>query len=271
MGALKSALPSMQKIKITAVSYLNTKPFIYGIYRSELAEHIDLQLDIPSECARKLAAGEVDLALAPVAVLPEVPQPRIVSDFCIGAVGPVRTVSLFSDVPLREIRRVFLDFHSKTSVTLVQVLCREFWKISPEFVPAPADFIERIGGDTAAVIIGDRTIGLDGRFRYNYDLAEAWLAWTGLPFVFAAWASNRPLSEEFLEKFNAALLAGIERVPELVQVLPTMPGFDVADYFKNCISYDLDEAKWAGMNLFLEKIAPTSTARLRRQEILARL
>ncbi len=254
----------MEKIKISAVSYLNTKPFIYGIYRSELAELVDLQLDIPSECARKLAAGEVDMALAPVAVLPEIPEPHVVSDYCIGAEGAVKTVCLFSEKPLGEVRRVYLDFHSKTSVELTRLLCREHWKIAPELLPAPPDFLEKIGGDTAALVIGDRAIGLENRFEFVEDLGEAWSAWSGLPFVFAAWVSRRPLPGEFLEKFNAGLRLGIESLPELLKILPAMPGFDVEDYFRRCIRYDLDEAKWAGMNLFLEKISPGSSARIIR-------
>jgi hypothetical protein len=79
-----------QKLRVTAVSYLNTKPFIYGIFRSELSDLIDLSLDIPSVCAQKLASGAADLALAPVAVIPDLPESYLVSDFCIGATGPVK-------------------------------------------------------------------------------------------------------------------------------------------------------------------------------------
>lgn len=253
-----------KKVKITAVSYLNTKPFIYGIYRSPVAELIDLQLDIPSVCARKLVAGEVDLALMPVGALPELGAAgcRIVSDFCIGAVGAVETVCLFSDVPLGSIEKIYLDFHSRTSVELVRLLCREFWQINPQFLPAPPDFLEKTNGTTAALVIGDRTIGLAKKHRHVFDLAEAWMQHTGLPFVFAAWVSRRDLPDDFLIKFNAALQSGLDHLPELVKILPTIPDFDVEDYFRRCISYDLDEAKWAGLQLFLEKIGATLPLKL---------
>ncbi len=242
-------------IKISAVSYLNTKPFIYGIYRSELADLIDLQLDIPSVCAKKLVSGEVDLALMPVGAIPELGEAFLVSDFCIGAVGAVDTVCLFSEVPLNEIEQIYLDFHSRTSVELIKILCKEYWKIQPQFLSAQDNFIENIKGNTAALVIGDKSIGLNKRYNYVYDLAEAWMEYTELPFVFAAWISRRPLPEDFIEKFNAALQSGLDHLPELVKILPTMDGFDVEDYFRRCISYELDEAKWAGLQLFLDKIS----------------
>ncbi len=161
----------MSQLRISAVSYLNTKPFIYGLYRSELADSLQLTLDIPSLCAQKLLTGEADLALAPVAIIPELPGAYIVSDYCIGAVGKVKTVCLFSERPLEKIKRVYLDFHSRTSVALVQILCAQYWHIEPEFVPATEGFEQKIGGETAAVIIGDRAIGRDKQFAYTYNIS----------------------------------------------------------------------------------------------------
>ncbi|MEQ1745133.1 MAG: menaquinone biosynthesis protein [Saprospiraceae bacterium] len=242
----------MNKLRLSAVSYLNTKPFIYGIFRTAFSEHIELSLDIPSVCAQKLRSGEADLVLAPVAVIPDLPQAYLVSDYCIGAVGAVKTVCIYSEKPLREVRHLYLDFHSKTSATLAPILCREYWGVQPVFLPAAEGFEQRIGGETAGLVIGDRAIGMERLYPFVYDLGEAWLNWTGLPFVFAAWLSVRPLEAEFVERFNTALAAGIARIPELTQILPSMPGFDVGAYFRENISYDLDEAKWLGLNRFLD-------------------
>ena len=243
-------------VRITAVSYLNTKPFIYGLFRSDLADRIELSLDIPSVCAQKLLRGEADLALTPVAIIPELPTAHLVSNYCIGATGPVKTVCVFSDKPLSDIKNLYLDFHSRTSVALAQVLCREYWHIQPTFIPATEGFESRIGGDTAGLIIGDRAIGKEKQFAYVYDLAAAWSDWTGLPFVFAAWVSTRPLALALIDRFNFALAEGIAHIPELIKILPTMPpGFDLEDYFRHNISYDLDDSKWAALNRFLGYIA----------------
>lgn len=255
-------------MRLSAVSYLNTKPFIYGIYRSDLADQIELNLDIPSVCARKLLTGEVDLALTPVAIIPELPGAHLVSDYCIGATGAVRTVCVFSDVPLGEIERLHLDFHSRTSVALTRVLCDKYWKIQPELVPAEPGFEQEIGGTTAALVIGDRAIGLERKYKYTYDLGEAWTAWTGLPFVFAAWVSVRPLQEEFVQRFNQALQTGLDHLPELMKILPSMPHFDLEDYYRHNISYHLDEQKWQGLQRFLGLVAGDNGFSLQRRSVL---
>lgn len=254
----------MSQLRLSAVSYLNTKPFIYGIYRSDLADLIDLSLDIPSVCAKKLLSGEVDLALTPVAVIPELPQAYLVSNYCIGASGKVKTVCVFSEKPLSEIRRIYLDFHSRSSVALTRLLCTHYWKITPELIPAPPGFEDQISGDTAALIIGDRTIGLDARYPYVYDLAEAWMGWTELPFVFAAWIAVKPINRELMQRFNKALQIGIDHLPELVKILPTMDNFDIEGYFRHNISYDLDDAKWLGLNRFLNYLAGENGYHLHR-------
>lgn len=260
--------PKRQPLRLSAVSYLNTKPFIYGIYRSPLADEVTLSLDIPSECARKLLTGEADLALTPVAIIPELPQAHLVSDYCIGSTGAVQTVCIFSEKPLHEVKQLYLDFHSRTSVALVQLLCREYWQVQPAFLPAVDGFENQISGDTAGLIIGDRTIGLPRRFPYVYDLGEAWTAWTGLPFVFAAWVSVKPLEPAFIERFNAALEMGLAHLPQLAHILPTMPaGFDIEAYYRENISYDLDEAKWAALNRFLGHLAGVGGYRLHRSAL----
>lgn len=255
-------------VRITAVSYLNTKPFIYGMFRGDFSERFSLSLDIPSVCAQKLLHGEADLALAPVAIIPELKEAWLASDYCIGATGPVQTVCIFSDRPLHAIKRLYLDFHSRSSVALTRVLCREYWHINPELLPASEGFEQQIGGDTAGLIIGDRAIGKASQYAYTYDLAEAWTEWTGLPFVFAAWVSTRPLDPDFLAHFNNALEAGIEHIPQLIKILPSMPnGFDLEAYFKQNISYNLDEPKWIGLNRFLGYLAPDEPVRLHRTSV----
>ncbi len=259
----------MPKLRVTAVSYLNTKPFLYGIFKSGLSEEIDLRLDIPSECARKLASGEADLGLVPVAVLPQLSSPAIISDFCIGTEGTVRTVCLFSQRPLEELTHVYLDFHSRTSVELLRILLEKHWHHSPVLLPSEPGFEKKIKGTTGALVIGDRAIELRESSKFTYDLGEAWLAYSGLPFVFAAWASNCPLDEGFVERLNEALESGIRQIPQLIYLLPSpSPRFDLYEYFTKNISYTLDERKLLGMRKFLSEISG-ETAHLMNMKFLA--
>lgn len=249
----------MQRLKVTAVSYLNTKPFLYGIFQSGLDQMLDISLDIPSECARKLVHKEVDFGLIPVVEIAKMDHPIIISDYCIGADGPVRTVMIYSQVPIQEIKRLFLDYHSKTSVQLAQTLLKEYWHLDVELIPAKEGYIPNIQGDTAGLVIGDRAFALAQKFKYQYDLSEIWKEMTGLPFVFAAWVSHQPLPPAFLTSFNQALQKGLEMLPQLIALMPSpTEDFDLKNYFESQIQYHLDPKKKQALALFLDKVKANS-------------
>ena len=249
----------MKKIySISIVNYLNTLPFQYGLQHSEIKNRIDLQLDIPSVCAQKLKNNEVDIGLVPVALIPELKEYHIIGDYCIGAVGKVDSVKLYSFVSLHEITRILLDYQSKTSVSLVQVLAKHFWKIEPEFIAASVNFENEIKDKTAAVIIGDRTFSRNGQYPYEYDLAEEWQKFKGLPFVFAAWISKRNIKDEdFLKTFNTSLANGVNNIDAALKSYQnTVKQFDPIDYLKNKISYEFTEDKKLALNVFLRYLSP---------------
>ncbi len=248
----------MRKLKVTAVSYLNTKPLLYGLLQSPVARQISLQLDIPSVCAEKLSSGKASLGLVPVAVIPQLKKHYIISDYCIGTVGTVKTVALFSEQPIDKVKQLYLDHHSRTSVELTRLLLRDHWKVQPELLPASDGYIDKLNGATAGLVIGDRTIGLEKRFPYVYDLGEAWMKHTGLPFVFAAWVSTQPLEESFIAAFNRALRQGVQQIPQLMYLLPSPHSeFDLEEYFTQYISYQLDADKKKALDLFLRSISPS--------------
>ena len=237
---------------VSIVNYYNTTPFLYGINHSDFLSHINLELDIPSVCAQKLKNKQVEIGLVPVAILPELDSYQIITDYCIGAVGKVDSVKLFSEKPLEELTHVLLDYQSKTSVTLVQVLNKHFWKKDIQFINATEGFEKQISGTTGAVIIGDRTFGLTD-YAYQYDLSEEWQIHTGLPFVFACWVSNVPLEESFINEFNKTLAFGVNHIEEAVIEKPNQALGDKAlDYLKNKISYNLDAHKRTALEKFLE-------------------
>lgn len=251
----------MEKIKVSIVSYLNTTPLVYGLENhSAFLEKIELHKDIPSECARKLIAGEVDLGLIPVAAIPSVKDAQVVSDYCIGAVGKVKSVLLLSEVPLNEIEEIYLDYHSKTSVNLCKVLCKEHWKIQPKFISGKPGFEGKISGSKAGVIIGDRTFNFEKEYAYQLDLSEEWQKLTGLPFVFAAWVSNKPLPTEFITQFNIAIKHGLQQLEVSItsssqNLISTVK---LKKYLTRYIDFDLSEDKRKAMNLFLSKLKKTA-------------
>ncbi len=241
--------------KLSAVSYLNTKPFLVGLKNSLIEKEIELELAIPSKTAAHLIEGKVDIGLVPVAILPQLTQYEIITNYCIGAVGAVKTVAIYSQIPLEEINTVYLDYHSRTSIRLAQILCEHYWKISPTFLPASNDYEEKIGGRTAGVIIGDRAIRLAKNYLFEYDLAEAWYRFTGLPFVFAAWVARKRIAIDFERRLNEAFADGIKRVKEVAESYEGQyPNFDVLKYLNQYISYDLDASKRKALDLFLKYI-----------------
>lgn len=243
----------MSKIKVAAVSYLNTKPLLYGIERSEIRKDIELVMDYPSQLVPKLQSGEIDIALMPVAAIPTVEGARIASDYGIAADGDVASVSIFSHVPMEEIQSVYLDYQSRTSVRLAQLLLKHHWKKDVEFKQATEHYIDYINGTSAGVIIGDRALQQNVNFEYIYDLSSGWKDFTGLPFIFAAWVANKELPADFLAAFNEANALGLEHLDEVVAAHP-FPYYDLKEYYTKNIHYYLSEDKKKGLNKFLEFI-----------------
>jgi chorismate dehydratase len=244
----------MEKTRVSIVSYLNSRPFLYGLKNSIVAKEIDLSLDIPSKVAAKLAFNLADVGLIPVAGLEDLDDYQIIGNYCIGSVGKVKTVVIASDVPLDEIETVLMDYQSRSSVLLAKVLAKFYWKKSFNWENTCNDFQNvSIQGKTAGIVIGDRVFDIENKFRYIYDLSEEWYNFTRLPFVFAVWATNGKVSKSFEKAFNNALAFGIENLPEIILMEQSnYKNVDIADYFTRNISFELDEAKKDGMKKFLE-------------------
>ena len=214
---------------------------------------VEFTEDYPARIASMLLNNEIDLGLVPVAIIPALKEYHIIGDYCIGADGEVASVCLFSDVPLEEVEEVLLDYQSRTSVRLAKILLKEYWKVNPLLTDAKADFRQRITGKRAGLVIGDRAFEQRKVSAYVYDLGKAWKELTGLPFVFAAWISNKKMDDDFIDSFNNATGAGMKAIDAIVSQNP-YPLFDLKKYFTQHISYTLDDKKREGLHLFLEKL-----------------
>ncbi|MGV3704498.1 MAG: menaquinone biosynthetic enzyme MqnA/MqnD family protein [Arcticibacter sp.] len=236
----------MSRLRISAVSYTNSKPFAYGIEHSGLINKIDLTYDIPSDCAQKLIDNKADIGLVPVAALLNVPDYHILGDYCIGSVGAVNSVFIFSEKPIHEVSTIRLDPQSRTSNNLARVLVKNYWKLSPTFVTE--------GDADAFVEIGDRTFPHINSFPFSYDLGEHWLKFTGLPFAFAVWASNKPVADEFIKELNSALKLGLDNRDKVLEQLPRYEGFDLHDYLYNKLDFDLTPEKRSAISKYLQLV-----------------
>jgi len=242
-----------EKLRVGAVSYLNTKPFLFGLKHSPLIDNLQIGLQHPSMIAKQLLNHEIDLGLVPVAVIPRLRESHIISDFGICCDGEVSSVVICSQVPLHEAEKLFLDYQSRTSSALAQLLLKDYWKVNPRIVQASPGYEKQIMGKYAGLFIGDRALKLKERYDYCYDLGSAWKKFSGMPFVFACWVANRKLDEDFLESFNRALSFGVAHLDEVIeQQQLEYPEIDVRDYLSTKIQFVLNEEKKRAMNYFLQ-------------------
>jgi chorismate dehydratase len=217
-------------------------------------DRIELIEDYPSKIAAMLLNDEIDVGLVPVAVIPKLKESFIITDYCIGAIREVASVALFSEVPIAQIETVLLDYQSRTSVNLAKVLLKEYWKKDVILQEATEDFRSNIKGSVAGVVIGDRALEQSNISPFMYDLATAWIEFTKLPFVFAAWVANKPLGEDFGDAFNRANAYGVKHIDEVVEEQGTQ-NYDLKKYYTQNISYELTVEKRKGLALFLEKLS----------------
>lgn len=176
-------------MRLGAVSYLNVRPLVYGLTERE---GVSLRFDVPSECARLLSAGEIDLGMVPSITYLDRPGDQIVPGVCIGSEGPVASVALYSRKPIRDVQSVALDTSSRTSAMLTRILCARAFDIAPTFVPHGPDLSAMLAGADAALLIGDPALFVDHTAldAFKIDLGAAWTEMTGLPFVWAFWSGR---------------------------------------------------------------------------------
>lgn len=215
-----------------------------------MKDEVELLIDYPSKIASLLQTNQVDIGLVPVAIIPTLEEHHIISDYCIGCDGEVASVCLFSEVPLAEIKTILLDYQSRTSVALLRILLNEHWHINPRLQPAEASYEQGIGGSTAGLVIGDRALAQRTRSKYIYDLGSAWKEMTGLPFVFAAWVSNKRLGPLFIDTFNDTVSEGTKHIDDILQVVH-LPEYDLRQYYYSNIDFRFDDPKKRALSLFL--------------------
>jgi len=243
-------------LRVGAVSYLNAKPLYYRL--AERAPNVAMSMDLPSRLAARLASGDLDLALIPsVEYLRGVAAGyEIIPGFAIAARGPVRSVKLFSRVPLDRVDRLALDEGSRTSRALARVWLDAKHGVRPsriETLPMGVSALESTAD--AVLVIGDRAMKVpDGPFHSVVDLAEAWVELTGLPFVFALWVVRPGVELGDLPETLALCRAdGLAHADDLAMIYGPRLGLDFAtchEYLTRVLSYDLGEAEVAGLRRF---------------------
>lgn len=245
------------KLRVGAVSYLNTKPLVYGL--ADIAPNIDLVFDLPSRLADSLSAGELDVALIPsIEAAIRHQQYQIISNACIACRGPVLSVKLFSRVAWDEIRTLALDEGSRTSAVMVQVLLFDRFGLRPDVELLPMGQGLSAATADAVLLIGDRAIHAGDRTGgQQWDLGQEWVACTGFPFVFAMWTARRG---EDLGDVASALAtardAGLAHLEEISQAAADDVGMTpnaCYHYLRDNLYFYLGREERRGFRHFLER------------------
>ena len=241
------------KTRVSIINYSNTIPFTYGLLNSsDLKNLAEFSYGYPAQVVDMLCCDKVDLSIISVGAIPSIPHAQIVTNYCISATQKVDSVLVCSNRPLDEVSTITLDYQSRTTNILVQILARYAWNIAPRFVMGTQGY-ETADDGSAKVIIGDRALNNSSKFLYVYDLANEWYKAFHLPFVFAAWVANKKLSEEFVNVFEAACKFGLENIEDAIVFVNKPFSFDIRDYLHNSVEYELSDAKRTSMELYFEK------------------
>jgi len=239
-------------VRIGAVGYLNARPLVYEL---DGAPSFPVRYDVPSECARLLHEGAIDLGLIPSIEYLRGGPYRIVPDLAIASNGPVASVALYTTKPMRDVRSIALDSGSRTSVALTRVLCHRHFHVEPSFEPLSPDLSKMLERCDAALLIGDIALLTDARPGVEkIDLGEAWTAMTGTPFVYAFWAGRfGALDEDDVRELQRARDAGVTQNDEIArEYFPDSPARQAigAKYLRDNIKYYLRDDERAGLETF---------------------
>jgi chorismate dehydratase len=245
-----------QKLRVGAVSYLNTVPLVWGMLHGPQREQVELSFSIPSLCAEQVEQGAVDIGLVPVAEIAR-QQLEIIPGHGIACCGAVRSILLFARVPWTKIRSLSADLSSRTSSQLARVILRERYGAEPAFLPCEPVLEKMLFEADAALIIGDPALRLRPRelpFEF-LDLGAEWFTLTGLPMVFAAWAGKPGLPIAALERLTRESYEfGRARLGEIIEQASIERGVspDLAEqYLRQHIRHELSAKEHDGLQAFL--------------------
>jgi chorismate dehydratase len=261
IALLKSNIVRMKRLRISAISYLNTAPLMWDFEHGDAGAAFDISYTVPSQCAADLAAEAADIGIIPAAAYASIPGLAILPSVAIASRRPVRSILLVSKVPLDQIRSVALDTSSLTSVALTRVLFAKWWGPGRSFTPMAPDIKRMMAEHDAGLLIGDPALQVDRSCYLTFDLAEEWIRLTGKPFVFAFWAvrqaalRNAPPALDLAAIFQESRDHGLEpaSLDRITREWAPRLGLSEAEiraYLTENIYYDLDPACLDGLQLF---------------------
>ncbi|MFG2139253.1 menaquinone biosynthetic enzyme MqnA/MqnD family protein [Streptomyces sp. NPDC048650] len=261
--------------RVGHIQFLNCLPLYWGLARTGTLLDLDLTKDTPEKLSEKLVRGELDIApVTLVEFLRAADDLVAFPDLAVGCDGPVMSCVIVSQKPLDQLdgARVALGSTSRTSVRLAQLLLAEKIGVRPDYYTCPPDLGLMMQEADAAVLIGDAALRAnlhDGpRLGLEvHDLGQMWKEWTGLPFVFAVWATRREYLEReplVVEKVHEAFLASrdlsLEEVSKVAEQAARWETFDepVLERYFTTLDFRFGADQLRGVTEFARRVGPTT-------------
>jgi chorismate dehydratase len=251
----------MRRLRISAISYLNTAPLMWDFEHGEAGRDFDISYTLPSACAHELQAGTADIGIIPAAAYAEVPGLMVLPGVAIASRRPVRSILLVSRVPVDQIRTVALDTSSVTSVALTKILFEKWLGGGRTFTPLSPHIDEMLAAHDAGLLIGDPALQVDRSRYFTLDLAEEWIRRTGKPFVFAFWVVRQDALREAQPSQDLATIfqqsrdhglepANLDQIAREWTPRLALKESDIRSYLTENIYYHLDAPCLEGLRLF---------------------
>jgi chorismate dehydratase len=249
----------MSRLRISAISYLNTAPLMWDFEHGSAGAQFDIAYTLPSQCAAELARGTADIGIIPAAAYATIPNLSILPGIAIASKKAVRSILLVSRKPLDAINTVALDSSSLTSVALTRILFEKCWGGGREFTSLPPDLETMLSAHDAALLIGDPALKVDRSQYQTWDLAKEWIQFTGKAFVFAFWAVTRNAASQsslnlaaiFQQSRDHGLLpANLDQIAATWSLKLGLTENAMRAYLNTNIYYFLDEPCLDGLRLF---------------------
>jgi chorismate dehydratase len=258
----------MRRLRISAISYLNTAPLMWDFEHGQAGKHFEISYTLPSSCARALSEGAADIGIIPAAAYAQIPGLQILPDVAIASRRAVRSILLVSQIPVELVRTVALDTSSMTSVALTKILFEKWMGGGRTFTSMEPDIEKMLNECDAGLLIGDPALQVDRQKYHTVDLAEEWIRYTGKPFVFAFWVVRGEALREADPAIDVPAIFRESRdlglMPENVEAISRewaprvgLSEEEVRRYLSENIHYQLDSGCLDGLRLFYQYASET--------------
>lgn len=257
-------------MRLGRIPWINCYPVYGAIDRGLVNMPAELVSGTASELNDLLAAGALQVSVvSAVEYARNAAAYHLLPDLAITCDGPVHSVALFIKRPVEALngQTVLVTASSRTSVLLLDLLCRHRWGVRPHFATARAEApdLSSLAGvpHEGVLVIGDAALMLAAEERYpvRLDLGSEWRAWTGLPFVFAVWAARREVELSRVWEVHERLLAsrawGLAHLDELAADAARSTGVprSVCRAYLGDLDYALSYRHLAGLTDFFRRLA----------------